>query len=146
MGKLVDGIWHDVWYETKASNGSFEREHAGYRNWVTPDGSPGTSGIGGFPAAKGRYHLYVSLACPWAHRTLIFRACKGLTDFISVSVVHHAMGAQGWTFAEGNGVIADPEFAASYLHQIYTATDANYTGRVTVPVLWDKERQRPIHC
>ncbi|CAN0551319.1 unnamed protein product, partial [Laminaria digitata] len=110
-----------------------------FRNWVTADGSPGASGRGGFKAEPGRYHLYVSLACPWAHRTLIFRSLKGLQDMISVSVVHHFMADKGWSFAPGPGVVADPIGGADFMHEVYTRADPKYSGRVTVPVLWDKE-------
>ncbi|WP_298909132.1 glutathione S-transferase family protein [uncultured Psychrobacter sp.] len=139
MGLLVDGQWQDKWYDTKASEGRFEREDAGFRNWVTADGSAGSSGIGGFKAEPNRYHLYVSLACPWAHRTTIYRKLKGLEDMISLSIVHPFMGDKGWTFAEGTGVIADPIVNASYLYEVYIAAKPDYTGRVTVPILWDKE-------
>ncbi len=140
MGLLVDGVWRDQWYDTSKTGGRFVRSQAGFRNWVTADGSPGPSGEGGFPAASGRYHLYVSLACPWAHRTLIFRKLKGLDSHIGVSVVNWVMGADGWTFEDGPGVVPDPVHGARYLHQVYTAARSDYTGRVTVPVLWDKER------
>ena len=139
MGLLVDGQWQDKWYDTKASEGRFEREDAGFRNWVTADGSAGPSGIGGFKAEPNRYHLYVSLACPWAHRTTIYRKLKGLEDMISLSIVHPFMGDKGWTFAEGTGVIADPIVKADYLYEVYIAAKPDYTGRVTVPILWDKE-------
>lgn len=139
MGLLVDGQWQDSWYDTASSGGRFKREDAGFRNWVTADGSAGPSGQGGFKAEANRYHLYVSLACPWAHRTMIFRKLKGLEDMISISVVHPFMGEKGWTFAEGAGVIADPIFHAKYLYEIYTAAKVDYTGRVTVPILWDKK-------
>ena len=139
MGLLVDGQWQDKWYDTKASEGRFEREDAGFRNWVTFDGSAGPSGIGGFKAEPNRYHLYVSLACPWAHRTTIYRKLKGLEDMISLSIVHPFMGDKGWTFAEGAGVIADPIVKADYLYEVYIAAKPDYTGRVTVPILWDKE-------
>ena len=139
MGLLVDGQWQDKWYDTKASEGRFEREDAGFRNWVTADGSAGPSGIGGFKAEPNRYHLYVSLACPWAHRTTIYRKLKGLEDMISLSIVHPFMGDKGWTFAEGAGVIADPIVKADYLYEVYIAAKPDYTGRVTVPVLWDKK-------
>ncbi|MEQ8660934.1 MAG: glutathione S-transferase family protein [Gammaproteobacteria bacterium] len=140
MGLLVDGQWQDAWYDTDKSGGRFERSAARFRNWVTPDGSPGPSGEGGFAAAPGRYHLYISHACPWAHRTVILRRLKGLEEMISLSVVHWHMGAQGWTFAAGPGVVSDPIHHADYLHQVYTAADPGYSGRVTVPVLWDRER------
>lgn len=140
MGKLVNGEWHDVWYDTESSGGSFQREDAGFRNWVTADGSPGPTGEGGFPAEAGRYHLYVSLACPWAHRTIIFRKLKGLEQAISMSVVNAYMGPEGWTFEPGHGVVADDINGARRLHEIYTRAVRDYTGRVTVPVLWDKQR------
>ena len=138
MGLLVDGVWQDSWYDTAKTGGHFVRQEAQFRNWVTPDGSAGPSGEGGFRAEPGRYHLYVSLACPWAHRTLIFRKLKGLEAMISLSVVHWLMGEEGWTFEPGPGVVPDPINEAKYLHEVYTAANPNYTGRVTVPVLWDK--------
>ena len=138
MGKLIEGQWHDVWYETEKNDGKFVRKDASFRNWVTNDGAPGASGSGGFAAEAGRYHLYVSLACPWAHRTLIFRKLKGLEDMISLSVVHHFMGSEGWTFDDGVGVVPDPIGGARRLHEVYTEAAPDYTGRVTVPVLWDK--------
>ena len=139
MGLLVDGQWQDKWYDTEASGGRFVREDAGCRNWVTADGSAGPTGVGGFKAEANRYHLYVSLACPWAHRTTIYRKLKGLEDMISLAVVHPFMGDKGWTFAEGAGVIADPIVNASYLYEVYVAAKPDYTGRVTVPILWDKK-------
>ena len=140
MGLLVDGEWRDQWYDTAKSGGRFQRQDSAFRNWVTADGSPGPSGEGGFEAEPGRYHLYVSLACPWAHRALIFRALKGLEAMIDVSVVHWLMLDQGWTFTEGPGVVPDPIGGSRYLHQVYTRADPRYTGRVTVPVLWDKRQ------
>ena len=140
MGLLVDGHWTDRWYDNSASGGRFQRQESGFRNWVTADGAPGPTGEGGFKAEPGRYHLYVSLACPWAHRTLIFRALKGLEQAISLSVVHWLMGENGWTFDDGPGVIPDPIGAAQRLYEVYLRSNATYTGRVTVPVLWDKER------
>ena len=107
MGLLVDSQWRDVWHDTKSTQRRFVRKDAAFRNWITADGSAGPSGVGGFKAAAGRYHLYVSLACPWAHRTLIMRALKGLEDMISLSVVHWLMLEDGWTFADDPGVIAD---------------------------------------
>lgn len=139
MGLLQDGKWVDQWYDTKSNDGRFVRKAPSFRNWVTADGKPDSSGKGGFKAEAGRYHLYVSLACPWAHRTLIFRTLKGLQDMISVSVVHWYMADKGWTFASGEGVVKDPINNANYMHQVYTAADPNYSGRVTVPVLWDKK-------
>ena len=144
MGLLVDGQWQDKWYDTVSSGGRFQREDAGFRNWVTVDGSAGPSGGGGFKAEANRYHLYVSLACPWANRTTIFRKLKGLEELISISVVHPFMGDKGWTFAEGAGVIADPIVDAHYLYEIYTAAKPDYTGRVTVPILWDKKTNRIV--
>ena len=138
MGKLIEGVWHDVWYETEKHDGRFERQDSSFRNWVTTDGSAGPSGKGGFAAEAGRYHLYVSLACPWAHRTIILRKLKGLEDMISMSVVNSYMGSEGWTFADGPGVIADHVNHVSRLHELYTKADPDFTGRVTVPVLWDK--------
>jgi len=136
---LVDGKWQDKWYDTEENGGRFEREDAGFRNWVTVDGSAGPTGIGGFKAEPDRYHLYVSLACPWAHRTLVYRKLKGLEQIIPISVVHPFMGEHGWTFAEGEGVIADPLIHADYAYELYIKAKPNYTGRVTVPVLWDKK-------
>ena len=140
MGFLLNGEWRDESDFPKDASGHFVRPSSPIRNWITSDGAPGPSGAGGFAAESGRYHLYVSLACPWAHRTLIFRRLKGLEDFISVSVTHWHMGANGWTFESGPGVVADPIQNARFLHQIYTAAQPAYTGRVTVPVLWDKAR------
>lgn len=143
MGLLVEGKWHTDWYDTKSTNGKFVRKDAHFRNWVTKDGSAGPTGKAGFKAEPGRYHLYVSLACPWAHRTMIFRALKGLEDMISLSVVNSYMADEGWTFEPGEGVIEDSINDATRMHQIYTLAMSDYTGRVTVPVLWDK-RQNTI--
>ena len=139
MGLLVDGKWQDKWYSTAETGGKFVRKESQFRNWVTRDGAPGPSGKGGFRAEPGRYHLYVSYACPWAHRTLIVRALKKLEDVISVSVVHHFMGENGWTFLAEDGATGDTLYGLDYLHQIYTRAEADYSGRVTVPVLWDKQ-------
>ena len=140
MGLLVDGVWHDTWYDTSSTGGKFVRKDAAFRNFVTADGAPEPTGKGGFKAEAGRYHLYVSLACPCAHRTLIFLALKGLEDIISVSVVHPVMLENGWTFATYfDGATGDGLFGSKFMHQIYTRADAAYTGRVTVPVLWDKK-------
>ncbi len=144
MGLLIEGKWHDKWYDTKSNNGQFKREGAQLRNWVTSDGRPGPSGEGGFAAEKDRYHLYVSLACPWAHRTLIFRALKGLQDYISVSVVSPDMLDQGWTFDKASGSSGDGLYHSEFMHQIYTRNNPQYSGRVTVPVLWDKQQQRIV--
>lgn len=139
MGRLVDGVWKDEWYDTESTGGKFQRWDSVFRNWVTADGEPGPTGKGGFKAEPGRYHLYVSLACPWAHRTLIFRRLKGLEEMISVSVVHWLMNENGWTFKDGPGVIADPINKAEFMHQVYTSAEPEYSGRVTVPVLWGKK-------
>jgi putative glutathione S-transferase len=138
MGALVDGVWHAQPLVPTSRDGRFVRKDSAFRNWITADGSPGPAGKGGFRAEPGRYHLYVSLACPWAHRTLIFRTLKGLDAMIGVSVVNWLMLEHGWTFDEGPGVVPDPIGRARYLHQVYTAADRTYTGKVTVPVLWDK--------
>jgi putative glutathione S-transferase len=138
MGLLIEGRWSDRWYDTAATGGRFLRKDAQFRNWVTPDGAPGPSGHGGFKAEPGRYHLYVSYACPWAHRTLIYRALKGLEDMITISVVHWRMLENGWTFEPGEGVIPDTINQARYVYEIYRQADPAYTGRATVPILWDK--------
>ena len=145
MGMLVDGKWHDVWYDTAATGGRFVRSDSQFRNWITEDGSAGPSGEAGFKAEPGRYHLYVSLACPWAHRVLIMRALKGLAEMIPVSVVHWLMAEDGWTFADGPGVIPDPIHGARFLHQVYTAAQPDYSGRVTVPLLWDNKQRRIVN-
>ncbi|MEO0544004.1 MAG: glutathione S-transferase family protein [Pseudomonadota bacterium] len=139
MGLLIDGQWHDKWYDTKSSGGKFVRKDSSFRNWITSDGAPGPTGVGGFKAEAGRYHLYVSLACPWAHRTLIFRKLKGLEPLIDVSIVHHFMGANGWTFETDETAKGDQLFGSNFMHEIYTRAAPDYTGRVTVPVLWDKK-------
>lgn len=144
MGLLVEGEWRDKWYDTESSGGKFVRQDAAFRNWITADGSAGPGDEGGFKAEPGRYHLYVSLACPWAHRTLIFRALKGLEDAISVSVVHPDMLENGWEFDDceaANFNSGDPLYGSDYLYQLYRRAKPDYTGRVTVPVLWDKERE-----
>jgi len=133
MGLLVDGVWHDQWYDTKKSGGAFVRQDSAFRRTITRDGSSG------FEPEPGRYHLYVSLACPWAHRTLIYRKLKRLDDLITVTVVDPLMLEQGWTF----GDTPDPLTGSRFLYQVYTTADPSYSGRVTVPVLWDK-RQRTI--
>ncbi len=140
MGRLVEGVWQDVWYDTKSTGGKFVRTNSKFRNWITPDGKNAPSGKA-FKAEIGRYHLYVSYACPWAHRTLIFRKLKGLEDMISVSVVNHFMGSDGWTFHQADGVVPDPVMNAEFLHQIYTKAEPKFSGRVTVPVLWDKKTE-----
>ncbi len=140
MGLLVDGKWQDRWYDTKQNKGEFIRKESSFRNWITADGSVGPSGKGGFIAAAGRYHLYVSLACPWAHRALLFRVLKGLQPLIGVSVVEPLMLENGWELSLGTAA-ASPTPKANYLYQIYQLADPEYTGRATVPALWDKERQ-----
>ena len=142
MGMLIDGVWHDRWYDTKSTGGRFVRHDSGFRSWVTPDGSRGPSGDGGFAAEPGRYHLYVSYACPWAHRTLIFRALKGLTEMIGVDVVHPHMAEEGWTFAtDFPGATGDRVNGKARLYEIYLQAKPGFTGRVTVPVLWDKQQE-----
>jgi putative glutathione S-transferase len=143
MGLLVDGHWQDKWYES-SKDGAFQREQAKRRNWVTANGEPGPSGEGGFAAEAGRYHLYVSLACPWAHRTLILRKLKGLESLIDVSVVSWLMLENGWTFDTALGSTGDKLDGFDFMHQRYTADTADYTGRVTVPVLWDKKLKRIV--
>jgi glutathionyl-hydroquinone reductase len=128
MGLLVDGQWRDTWYETGKTAGAFEREASSFRRWVTADGSSG------FPAAAGRYHLYVALACPWCHRTLLFRTLKRLEGVISVSFVEPLMLENGWTFAA-----PDPLTGARYVYEVYRRADPHFTGRASVPILWDKE-------
>jgi glutathionyl-hydroquinone reductase len=142
-GVFVDGTWHSEWYDTSASGGRFVPTAPVYRNWVTPDGSPGPSGEGGFAAERGRYHLYVSLACPFAHRTIIFRKLKGLEDAISLSPVEPVMGEQGWEF--GDGATTDTLNGKRRLGEIYLLADPRYTGRVSVPVLWDKKRRTIVN-
>ncbi|MGZ8325474.1 MAG: glutathione S-transferase family protein, partial [Rhodoplanes sp.] len=145
MGLLVEGVWKDQWYDTAASGGRFVRAESPFRRWVTPDGRPAPSGEGGFAAAPGRYHLYVSLACPWAHRTLILRKLKKLDGAISVSVVSPHMGGAGWTFDESEGSTGDALNGARTLADIYRLADPRFTGRVTVPVLWDKTRRTIVN-
>ncbi|HIZ53039.1 MAG TPA: glutathione S-transferase family protein [Candidatus Enterococcus avicola] len=145
MGLLVEGKWQDQWYDTKSTGGHFVRKDSQFRNWVTVDGSAGPTGEGGFKAEPNRYHLYISYACPWASRTLIIRKLKGLEDMISLSVVNPYMGENGWTFEPGEGVIADPLLNADYLYQVYTHVDPTYSGRVTVPVLYDKKTGKIVN-
>ena len=139
MGMLIEGAWHIMSRsERQQHSGQFVRDEPYFRNWITSDGAPGPTGKGGFIAEAGRYHLYVSLACPWAHRALIMRKIKGLEDKISISVTHHYMGDSGWSFKDDDGVIRDNILGSDYMHEIYVAADPNYSGRVSVPVLWDK--------
>ncbi|WP_281981613.1 glutathione S-transferase family protein [Thalassorhabdomicrobium marinisediminis] len=142
MGQLVDGTWHDVWYDTKSTGGAFKRSTAKFRNWITADGSPGPTGEGGFKAESGRYHLYVSYACPWAHRALVFRKLKGLEDHIGISAVHPDMLGEGWTFDQDfDGATGDRLYGLPFARDIYLKADPQISGRVTVPILWDKERE-----
>lgn len=146
MGLLVEGKWQDRWYETDKSGGRFQRQPSQFRNWVTADGSAGATGRDGFKAEAGRYHLYVSFACPWAHRTLIGRHLKGLEDAISVDVVHPIMAEEGWTFrSDFNGATSDRVNQKQRLYQVYQTADPHFTGRVTVPVLWDKQTNQIVN-
>lgn len=140
MGLLVDGRWQQDRPPGAANDGKFKRWDARFRNWITPDGSPGPSGEGGFEAEPDRYHLYVSYACPWAHRTLICRALKGLETVVGLSVTHWFAGEDGWTFEPGDGVVSDPVLGARFAHQLYAAAEPTYSGRVSVPFVWDKQR------
>lgn len=141
MGQLVDGVWQDTWYDTASTGGRFKRSAAQFRNWVTADGQAGVDGNGGFKAEADRYHLYVSLACPWAHRTLLIRKLKGLEQFVPFSVVHPLMLENGWTFGEDfPATTGDALHHADFLYQLYLRADPHYSGRVTVPVLWDKQQ------
>ncbi len=144
MGVLIEGVWKDQWYDTKSTGGRFVRWESPYRNWITPDGSPGPTGEGGFAAEPGRYHLYVSYACPWAHRTLIMRELKGLQDRVSLSVTHWLMADQGWTFEPGPGVIPDSVNRARTLYEVYLADNPQLSGRATTPLLWDKKQARIV--
>jgi putative glutathione S-transferase len=141
MGQLVEGKWVDREHDTKETGGKFVRQDAKWRDWVTADGKPAEGRKRGFKAEPGRYHLYVSFACPWAHRTLIFRKLKKLENIISVSVVHHFMGKDGWTFLAEDGATGDTLYGVDFLHQIYTKADPTYSGRVSVPVLWDGQEE-----
>ena len=134
MGLLQNGRWVDQWYDTDSNDGEFRRQASGFRSWITPDGDVGPSGEPGFKAEKGRYHLYVSLACPWAHRTLIFRTLKQLEDYIDVTVVDPTMLENGWE-------VEDPLYGMKFLYELYLKSDSGYEGRVTVPVLWDKQTE-----
>jgi putative glutathione S-transferase len=145
MGLLVKGEWMDQWYDTSETGGHFVRSDTQFRNWITADGRAGPSGEGGFAAQAGRYHLYVALACPWAHRALIFRALKGLQDIISVSIVNPYMAENGWTFEPAEGVVPDPVQNARYLYEVYRRAQPAYSGRVTVPLLWDLQQGRIVN-
>ncbi len=141
MGQLIEGKWTDDAFDTKTRKGKFVRKSAAFRSWITADGSAGPTGDAGFKADKDRYHLYVSLACPWAHRALIFRQLKGLETIVSLSVVNSFMGENGWDFTPGEDVIPDTVNGATCMHEVYTLANPTYTGRVTVPVLWDKQNK-----
>lgn len=145
MGLLVDGKWHDKWYDTEKNDGRFIREESQFRNWITKDGSAGPSGEAGFKAEPGRYHLYISNACPWANRTMIMRKLKGLEDMISVSVVNPLMAENGWTFDPDEGVVPDPVDNVDYLYEVYTRVEPDYSGRVTVPVLYDLKQHKIVN-
>ncbi len=139
MGRLENGVWIDQWHNTKETKGRYVRKPSIFRNWITVDGEAGPTGKGGFLAEKDRYHLYISWACPWAHRTLIFRAIKGLENMVSISAVNAIMRSKGWTFDNGYGVIPDNINHSRYLYEVYLKEDNSYSGRVTVPLLWDKK-------
>ena len=145
MGLLVDGKWHDQWYDMEGNGGRFIRQESQFRNWITADGSAGPSGEGGFKAEPGRYHLYVALACPWANRALIMCKLKGLEEIISVSVVNPLMVENGWTFEPVEGVIPDPVIDADYLYEVYTHVNPEYSGRVTVPLLYDLKQNKIVN-
>jgi len=145
MGVLVDGVWQDQWYDTKSTGGRFVRKDAIFRNWVTADGTAGPSGEDGFKVEPDRYHLYVSLACPWAHRTLIFRKLKKLENLISVSIVDPVMGSEGWVFSDYPGSVPDNVNNKKRLYEVYLLAKPNFSGRVTVPVLWDKQRKTIVN-
>jgi glutathionyl-hydroquinone reductase len=144
---LVDGKWTADWHPVQATDekGGFVRQISGFRNWITPDGSAGPTGESGFTAEADRYHLYIALICPWASRTLIGRSLKKLEDVISISVVEPALSDQGWKFGSYPGADTDTLNGATYLHEIYTSADGHYTGRATVPVLWDKKRKTVVN-
>ncbi|MEE1673746.1 glutathione S-transferase C-terminal domain-containing protein [Agarivorans aestuarii] len=139
---LVNGVWTEDWQPLQKADeqGRFVRQTSGFRNWITADGSPGPTGEGGFKAEAGRYRLYVALICPWASRTLIARKLKGLEELIPVTVLNPSLSSQGWRFGGYQGADQDPLFASSYMHQIYTRADPSFTGRATVPVLWDMQK------
>jgi glutathionyl-hydroquinone reductase len=145
MGLLVDGVWQAEAGKWADSKGRMRRPDSILRNWITPDGSPGPTGRGGFKAEAGRYHLYIARACPWAHRTAIFRELKGLQDMIGLSVTHWLMLENGWTFDSAPGVVPDAVSNARFLHQVYAKSEPSYSGRVTVPVLWDKKTSRIVN-
>ncbi|MBB4237171.1 glutathione S-transferase family protein [Rhizobium esperanzae] len=144
---LVNGKWTEDWQPVQAKDekGGFIRQTSSFRNWVTPDGAAGPTGEADFEASAGRYHLYVAYICPWASRTLIGRKLKGLDDAISVSVVEPRLSRQGWRFGDYPGATEDHVNGTTYLHEIYTKASADFTGRATVPVLWDKQRNTIVN-
>ncbi|MCG6858786.1 MAG: glutathione S-transferase family protein [Salaquimonas sp.] len=139
MGQLIEGKWHRG-EPARKKDGRFERSRSAFRNWITADGEPDSTGEGGFAAEADRYHLYVSLACPWAHRALIFCKLKKLEDMVPVTTLDWFLGEDGWAFSDRDGASPDPILGAGHLHEIYTAADPHYSGRVTVPVLWDRKK------
>ena len=145
MGYLKNGEWHDEWAHNDEDSGEFERDESAFRSWITPDGSPGPTGKGGFPAEAGRYRLYISLACPWAHRANAVRHLKGLTVAIELNVVHWLMTDGGWSFRDGECVTGDPAIGADNLHELYTHAKPDYSGHVTVPVLWDTQTETIVN-
>ena len=145
MGFLKNGTWHDEWAHNDEESGEFERDESAFRSWITPDGSAGPTGDGGFAAEPGRYRLYISLACPWAHRANAVRHLKGLTDAIELNVVHWLMKEGGWSFRDGECVTGDPAIGADNLHQLYTHAKPDYSGHVTVPVLWDTRTETIVN-
>ncbi|MGB7369854.1 glutathione S-transferase family protein [Erythrobacter sp.] len=145
MGFLKNGTWHDEWAHNDEDSGEFERDESAFRNWITPDGSPGPTGEGGFAAEPGRYRLYISLACPWAHRANVARHLKGLTNVIDLVVVHWLMKEGGWSFRDGECVTPDPAIGADNLHELYTHAKSDYSGHVTVPVLWDTKTETIVN-
>jgi len=145
MGVLVNGVWQEQEPARTDASGRWQRTSTIFRNWITPDGRPGPTGEGGFPAEPGRYHLYIARACPWAHRTTIFREIKGLQGLIGLSVTHWLMAENGWTFEPAPGVVPDTVNGVRYLHELYSRSDPRYTGRATVPVLWDKQTSRIVN-
>jgi putative glutathione S-transferase len=145
VGLLVEGKWQDRWYDTEAHGGRFMREAAGFRNWITSDGARGPSGEGGFKAEPGRYHLYVAWPCPWSHRVILYRTLFGLEEVIGLSAVDPLMLERGWTFGRSGADRRDPLYGAEFLHQIYTRAAPDFTGHVTVPTLWDRERETIVN-
>jgi len=145
MGLLIDGKWRDKWYDTDSTGGRFEREASKFHHWITADGSAGPKGEDGFQAEPGRYHLYLSHACPWSHRTMVYRAIKKLEDLVSLTVTHWHMGENGWELREESGAKAASLPDAKYIYEIYQAADSDYSGRTSVPVLWDKKRHTIVN-